>query len=93
MLSKLFIFAVKKKKMEIVLLAIVIVGISFLALGVNIFFVKGRNFPETEVGKNKVMRDMGIFCVKCEEGKKYRQAKKILAAKNINPTSLKLDIS
>lgn len=78
--------------MEVILLAIVVVGIAFLALGLNIFFVKGRNFPETEVGKNKVMREMGISCVKCEEGKKYREAKRKLAAKNINPANLSLDI-
>ena len=79
--------------MEVVLLAILVVGISFLALGFNIFFVKGRNFPETEVGKNRTMRNMGIYCVKCEEGKKFREAKRKIAAKNINPANLKLDIS
>ena len=79
--------------MEVVLLAIVVVGISFLALGVNIFFVKGRNFPETEVGKNKTMLEMGLNCVKCEEGKKFREAKRKLAARHINPSKLKLDIS
>lgn len=77
--------------MEVVLLAIVVVGVAFLALGLNIFFVKGRDFPETEVGKNKVMREMGLNCVKCEEGRKYREAKKKLAAKNINPANLSLD--
>jgi hypothetical protein len=79
--------------MEVVLLAIAVVGVSFIALGINIFFVKGRSFPETEVGKNKTMREMGIYCVKCEEGKKHREAKRKLAAKNINPANLKLDIS
>jgi hypothetical protein len=78
--------------MEVVLLSIVLVGIAFLALGVNIFFVKGRNFPETEIGKNKTMRDMGIYCVKCEEGKNFREAKRKLAAKKINPANLKLDL-
>lgn len=78
--------------MEVILLTIVVVGVSFLALGLNIFFVKGRDFPETEVGKNKVMREMGLYCVKCEEGKKFREAKRKLAAKNINPANLTLDI-
>ena len=79
--------------MEVILLAVGVVGISFLALGVNIFFVKGRDFPETEVGKNKTMRSMGIVCTKCEEGRKYREAKRKLATKNINPNKLSLDIS
>ncbi len=79
--------------MEVVLLAIGIVAVSFVALGFNIFFVKGKTFPETEVGKNKDMRRMGIYCVKCEENRKFREAKKKLAAKNINPQNLKIDLS
>jgi hypothetical protein len=79
--------------MDVVLLAIGVVGVAFLALGLNIFFVNGRDFPETEVGKNKTMRSMGIVCTKCEEGRKYREAKRKIAAKNINPNNLKLDIS
>ncbi len=78
--------------MEVVLLAIGIVAVSFIGLGFNIFFVKGKTFPETEVGKNKNMREMGIFCVKCEEGRKFREAKRKLAAKNINPQNLTIDL-
>lgn len=53
----------------------VLVTIAILALGVNIFFRK-QKFPETEVGKNKRMRSLGISCVKCDEMKKFREAQK-----------------
>ncbi|MBN1118216.1 MAG: hypothetical protein JXA77_13490 [Bacteroidales bacterium] len=77
--------------MEVLIAAVVIVGLSFLALGFNIFFRKDGKFPENEVGKNKKMREMGIYCVKCEEGRKFREAKRKQKAK-INVNSLQLDI-
>lgn len=79
--------------MEVVLLAVGLVGFAFLAMGVGIFFRRNGSFPETEVGKNKHMRELGIYCTKCEEGKKWREAKKKHAAKNINPVNLKIDIA
>jgi ribosomal protein L36 len=67
--------------MLIYLFAICLIGIAFLGLGLNIFFRKGASFPETEIGKNKVMRRMGITCVKCDERVKWKQeqtAKKVV---------------
>lgn len=77
--------------MEVLLLAIALVGISFVALGVNIFFRKEGKFPETEVGKNRKMRDLGISCAKCEEHRKYREIKRKKKAQ-INPAKLSIDI-
>ena len=77
--------------MEVVLLAIGLVGIAFLGLGVNIFFRKTA-FPETEVGKNRDMKRLGITCAKCEERRIYKEAVKKHAAKHIQPATLKLDI-
>ncbi len=77
--------------MEVILLAIVVVGFSFLALGVNIFFTKKGKFPETEVGKNKHMRELGIYCTKCEEHKNYRKAISKRKPK-IAAATLKLDV-
>jgi hypothetical protein len=57
---------------EILIASVIIILISFLLLGFNIFFMKKR-FPETSVGHNRDMRKLGIYCVKCEEQKKYRQ--------------------
>lgn len=79
--------------MEVVLLTIGLVGFAFLAMGINIFFRKGSDFPETEVGKNKQMRQLGIYCTKCEEGRKWREAKRKHAAKHIKPGNLKIDLA
>ena len=77
--------------MEVILLAIVFVGISFLALGVNIFFTKKGKFPDTEVGKNPKMKELGLACAKCEEHKNYRKALKKRKPK-LSAATLKLDV-
>lgn len=77
--------------MEVLLLAIALVGISFVALGVNIFFRKEGKFPETEVGKNRKMRQLGIVCAKCEEHRKYREIKRNKKVQ-INPSKLSIDV-
>jgi len=59
---------------EILIASIIIVFVSILMLGFNIFFMK-RKFPETSVGHNRNMRNLGLYCVKCEEQKKFRQEK------------------
>ena len=51
----------------ILLVAVVLIAISFIGLGVNIFFRKDGKFPETEIGQNKEMKKLGITCVKCDE--------------------------
>ncbi len=76
--------------MEVVLISVVVVGISFLALGFNIFFRKDGKFPANEVGKNKDMKNLGIFCAKCEEHKKWREIQRKRRAQ-INPGMLKID--
>lgn len=70
--------------LQVLLISIVLVGIAFLALGLNIFFTK-RSFPETEVGHNKKMKELGISCAKCDEWKSFRKKRKF--------TNLKLDVS
>lgn len=50
-------------------MAIVIVGICFLAMGVRIFFHKSHQFPETSAGHNPNMRRLGITCPKVEDAK------------------------
>jgi len=78
--------------MKIFFIAIILVAIAFLALGVSIFFRRDGKFPETEIGKNKKMRELGIYCVKCEERKDWNRRKKNKASK-IRPEKLKLDLS
>lgn len=52
---------------EILLLVLGLLAISFLALGFNIFFRKNKKFPQTSVGGNKEMRKLGLSCAKHEE--------------------------
>ncbi len=55
------------------LLSIAIVAIAFAGLGLNILFRKNGKFPETEVGSNKNMRNLGITCTKQDEIKIHRR--------------------
>lgn len=61
--------------MSVFLLVVALVGIAFLGLGINIFF-RRLSFPETEVGKNKHMKSLGLTCARCDEMKKFREQKK-----------------
>ena len=76
--------------MELIL-AVLLIGVAFLLLGLNIFF-RGRKFPETEVGRNSNMRKLGIYCTKCEEMKAWKQMQKKKSIK-INPSDLQIDPS
>jgi hypothetical protein len=58
------------------LLTIVLVALAFAGLGLNIFFRKDGRFPQTEVGSNKNMKNLGITCTKQDEMKIFREAKR-----------------
>lgn len=58
--------------LELIIISAVIVAICLLFLGINIFVFK-RDFPETEVGKNKNMIRLGLRCPHCEERIQYRK--------------------
>ncbi len=78
--------------MKIFLIAVTLIAVSFLLLGISIFFRKNGKFPETEIGKNKKMRELGIYCAKCEEMKSWKKAGKNRKLK-INPGKLKIDLT
>lgn len=53
----------------------ILVGVSLIGLGLNIFFRKGGKFPETHIGRNKAMKDKGITCASStdrDERKNYK---------------------
>jgi len=52
---------------KLLLPAILIVAIALLFLGIRMLIQKNGKFPETEVGRNKEMRKLGIQCAKAEE--------------------------
>ena len=78
--------------MKIFLIAVILLALCFMALGIGIFFRRDGKFPETEIGKNKKMRELGIYCVKCEERKDWKKRNKNRLSK-IKPEKLKLDLS
>lgn len=52
---------------KLLLISLILLGIAFLGLGIQIFFSKKKTFPETRVGHSKEMRKRKIFCVKTEQ--------------------------
>lgn len=53
--------------MAYIILTFVLVLISVFLLSFNIIFKRGGKFPETEVGHNKNMKNLGLRCAKSEE--------------------------
>lgn len=53
--------------MEIVLAAIILIGIGVFGMCFNVIFRKNGEFPETEVGHNKDMKKLGIKCARVSE--------------------------
>jgi hypothetical protein len=62
--------------LTVFLLSIAFVGLAFAGLGLNMLIRKNGKFPETEVGSNKNMKNLGITCTKHDEMKIFRQEKK-----------------
>ena len=55
--------------MEVLLAALILVGLCVFGLCFNIIFRKDGKFPETEIENNREMRKRGIKCAKVDEMK------------------------
>jgi len=53
--------------LKMILITVVLLGLAFLGLGIQIFFSKRRKFPEYEVGHNREMAKRKIRCMKAEQ--------------------------
>ena len=73
---------------KLLLISVVIVGIAFSFLAIRLIFFRGGRFPDTSVGGNKRLREMGITCVKCEEQARFNRISKQKI--KINPADLQL---
>jgi len=60
---------------KVVFLVIVILAISFIGIGFNIF-LRNKKFPQTSIGKNKNMAKLGLTCPKSDEIKCRREIEK-----------------
>ncbi len=58
--------------LEVLVISFILLGIAFLGLAFRILFVREGRFPQTSVGKNKQMKELGITCVKHDELKCYK---------------------
>lgn len=52
---------------KLILLAVLVMALVVLGLGVKIFFSKKKEFPNTHVGGNENMENLGISCASSEE--------------------------
>jgi hypothetical protein len=59
--------------LKVLIISLLLVGVSVLALGFRLLFVRGGRFPQTSVGKNKEMAKLGITCVKHDEIKCWKE--------------------
>jgi hypothetical protein len=66
--------------LTVFLLSIALVALAFAGLGLNMLIRKNGRFPQTEVGSNKNMKNLGITCTKQDEMKIYRALKKSASA-------------
>ncbi len=53
--------------LTVLLLSLALMGFSFLALGIKIFFTKNGKFAETHVGKNKALQKKKVYCIKTQQ--------------------------
>ncbi|MDL2224084.1 hypothetical protein LJB92_02085 [Bacteroidales bacterium OttesenSCG-928-M06] len=51
----------------VLILSLILVLISVVLLGVNVFFTKRRKFPNTHVSGNKVLKEKGIHCATSQD--------------------------
>jgi len=72
--------------LNLLVIVLMIVMLSFVFLGFNIFFRK-KGFPQTEIGRNREMRKLGLTCPRCDE---MKQVRKPNPAAPINPKDLKI---
>ena len=48
--------------MQVIIAALILVGIAVILLGINILFKKKGKFPNFHIGGNKAMKERGIYC-------------------------------
>lgn len=61
--------------LETILITLLIVAISLLLLGVNVFFTKNRKFPNSHVSGNKALRKKGIGCAQSQDREAQKKSR------------------
>ena len=66
--------------LTIFIFSLILIAIALIGLGIQVFFSKKKEFPETRIGHNKTLRKKKIYCIKTEQvivDKNYKQVKSI----------------
>jgi hypothetical protein len=58
--------------LKVLIISFILLGMAFLGLAHRVLFVREGRFPQTSIGKNKQMRELGITCVKHDELKCHK---------------------
>jgi len=69
--------------LKVVLLAIVIMGLVFAGLAVQMLLKKGGKFPNTHVGSNKFLKSKGVTCAQTDDKMEQAKVRKELRYKKI----------
>jgi len=52
---------------KVLILSVILMAFAFAGFATQILLKRNGRFPDTSVGGNKKLRELGITCVKCEE--------------------------
>ena len=76
--------------MSTIIISVILVALAIFLLCFNIIFRKNGKFPDTEVGHNKKLREMGIRCSRVDELALWAKPKKPATTKiTINPAQIR----
>lgn len=70
--------------LKVMLLAIVIMGLVFAGLALQMLLRKGGKFPNTHIGSNKYMKSHGVSCAQTYDKIEQAKARKELRFKDIS---------
>lgn len=70
--------------LKVLLLTIVLMGLIMLGLAVQIILKKNGKFPNTHIGGNKHMKDLGVTCVQTYDKIEQAKARKELRFKKLS---------
>ncbi len=70
--------------LKVVLLAIILMGLVFVGLAIQLLLKKGGRFPNTHVGSNKYLKSKGVTCAQTDDKMEQAKARKELRYKKFS---------
>ena len=70
--------------LKVVLLAILLMGLVFAGLAIQMLLKKSGKFPNTHVGSNKYLKSKGVTCAQTDDKMEQAKARKELRYKKIS---------